>query len=73
MAIYVDDIGCSSLDFISHFEFFATQFFPRVAFGPVILSGPKARLFDDTLEIVSHEIKDGAISSIRKHREKFRV
>ena len=51
-AVFMDDHAASADDFDTLFDFLYTRYFPRVAFGPVYLSGAKTHIFSDNLELL---------------------
>ena len=66
----MDDHSGSARDFESMFNFLHKQYFPRMAFGPIYLSGPKTHVFVEYLDLLGfQENADGLRPSI-KHREK---
>lgn len=68
--LFVDDHMGAATSFQSLFDFLHISYFPRVAFGPVYLSGHKTHMFTDTLEMVGFTgSAEGLRPSIR-HRER---
>ena len=51
-AVFMDNYTASADDFNILFDFLYTRYFPRVAFGPVYLSGAKTHIFSDNLELL---------------------
>ncbi|KAI9771529.1 MAG: hypothetical protein M1840_002149 [Geoglossum simile] len=49
---FMDDHIGGFQDFDSQFTFLHEKYFPRVAFGPVYLSGPKTKAFCTSLDLV---------------------
>ena len=66
--IFMDDHAGSAKDYDSVFEFLAADYFPRVAFEPIYLSGPKTNLSASSLELLGFE---GGIRPSLKHRRKI--
>lgn len=71
-SIYMDDHVASTRGFDAMYKFLATEYFPRVAFGPVYLSGKKTRVCDDQIEILGYERNKGGIKPSLKHRQQIR-
>ncbi len=46
----MDDHSAAARDFESMFTFLHEEYFPRVAFGPIYLSGPKTHVFAENLK-----------------------
>ena len=49
---FVDDHMGAATSFEAMFDFLHNEYFPRVAFGPLYLSGKKTHMFTDSLEMV---------------------
>lgn len=71
-SIYMVDHVASAWGFDVVYEFPATKYFPRVAFGPVYLSGKKTRVFNDRIEILGYKRNEGGLRSSLKHRQQIR-
>ena len=69
--IFMDDHAGSAKSFEALYNFLANQYFPRVAFGPIYLSGPKTNLFMSSLELLGFEGNSNGIRPSLKHREKI--
>ena len=52
------------------FKFLQTQYFLRVAFGPVYLSGHKTHMFTDSLEMIGFTGSAKGLRPSVKHRER---
>lgn len=68
--LFMDDHMGAADSFEALFDFLHLKYFPRVAFGPVYLSGHKTHVFTDSLEMVGFT---GGVDGLRpaaKHREK---
>lgn len=68
--LFMDDHMGSARTFDDMFRFLHTKYFPRVAFGPVYLSGHKTHMFTDSLEIVGFTGSSEGLRPAAKHREK---
>ncbi|KAL1879139.1 hypothetical protein VTK73DRAFT_7258 [Phialemonium thermophilum] len=71
MIIYVDDHCVAHETFEDHLSFLHSQYFPRVAFGPVALSADKTHVFRDSLETIGFQLSDGRIRPSTRHRDRF--
>ena len=71
-AAFMDDHGASATDYDTLFDFLHTRYFPRVAFGPVYLSGHKKQLFSGGLELLGFQGSEEGLRPSLKHREKIR-
>ena len=69
--IFMDDHSAAATDFESMFAFLHEQYFPRVAFGPVYLSGPKTKIFAEDLELLGFQGNAEGLRPSLKHREKI--
>ena len=68
--IFMDDHSAAAKDFESMYNFLHEEYFPRVAFGPIYLSGPKTHVFAENLELLGfHGNAEGLRPSL-KHRQK---
>src|SRR5437762_9342352 len=68
---FMDDHIGGFTDFDSEFKFLHEMYFPRIAFGPVYLSGAKTKAFVRTLELIGFMgSPDGLRPSIR-HRDRI--
>ncbi len=70
--IFVDDHAASATDFDSMFTFLHERYFPRVAFGPIYLSGHKTSIFGSNLELLGFQGNAEGLRPSLKHREKIR-
>ena len=70
-SIYMDDQVASACGFDAMYEFLATKYFLRVAFGPLYLSGKKTRVCDDRIEILGYEGNEGGLMPSLKHRQQI--
>lgn len=71
--VFMDDHAAAATTFEEMFKFLHEEYFPRVAFGPVYLSGHKTVVFGGSLELLGfHGSADGLRPSI-KHREKIQT
>jgi len=70
-SLFMDDHCGSATSFDSMFTFLHEKYFPRVAFGPVYLSGSKTFVFTDSLEMVGFTGGAGGLRPSIKHREKI--
>ena len=67
---FVDDHMGAATDFDSLFDMLHTKYFPRVAFGPVYLSGHKTHVFTDSLEMVGFTGGADGLRPSVKHRQR---
>lgn len=68
--LFMDDHMGATETFEDMFRFLNTQYFPRVAFGPVYLSGHKTHVFMDSLEMVGFTGGADGLRPSAKHRER---
>ena len=69
--IFMDDHAGSAKNYETMFDFLLNDYFPRVAFGPIYLSGPKTNLFASNLELLGFEGDSRGIRPSLKHRRKI--
>lgn len=69
--VYMDDHIGAARNFDTMFDFLYKTYFPRVAFGPVYLSGKNMRVFVCTLELLRFEKSQGELRPSAKHRRKI--
>lgn len=65
--VYMDDHIGAAKTFDAMYAFLRDSYFPRVAFGPVYLSGKKTKAFMDTLELLGFEGSHGGLRPSAKH------
>jgi len=70
-SVYMDDHAASARTFDSMFEFLHRQYFPRVIFGPVYLSGHKTVIMGDNLDLLGFQGTPEGLRPSLKHREKI--
>ncbi|KAF6238760.1 hypothetical protein HO173_003267 [Letharia columbiana] len=68
--LFMDDHVRSARTFDDMFRFLHKKYFPRVAFGPVYLSGHKTHLFTDSLEMVGFTGGPEGLRPSAKHRQR---
>jgi hypothetical protein len=70
-SLFMNDHCESATSFDFMFIFLHEKYFPRVAFGPVYLSGSKTFVFSDSLKMVGFTDGAGGLRPFIKHREKI--
>ena len=71
-ALFMDDHMAGFTTYEAQFNFLMNHYFPRVAFGPVYLVGPKTHAFADSLEMVGFQGSAEGLRPSIKHRERIR-
>lgn len=71
-SLYMDDHLSSAKIFKDMYEFLHETYFPRVAFGPVYLTGKKTFAFDDRLDILSFEGTAEGLRPAIKYQDKVK-
>ena len=70
-AVFMDDYAAAATDFDSMFKFLYEEYFPRVIFGPVYLSGHKTQMFSDNIELLGFQGNAEGLRPSIKHRTKI--
>ena len=68
--VFMDDHASAATDFDTMFDFLHADYFPRVTFGPVYLSGHKTHIFSENPELLGFEGSANGLRPSLKHRTK---
>ena len=68
--IFMDDHSAAVTDFEAMYTFLQEEYFPRVAFGPIYLSGPKTHVFAENLELLGFQGNAQGLRPSLKPRQK---
>lgn len=68
--IFINNYAGAATTFEAMFNFLSRDYFPRIAFGPVYLSGPKTHLFESNLELLGFDGDSSGIRPSLKHKAK---
>ncbi|KAF2966539.1 hypothetical protein GQX73_g7005 [Xylaria multiplex] len=70
-AIFMDDHLISANTFERMYFFLKDHYFPRIAAGPIYLSGKKTEVCVPNMEAIGFELSKGTIRPNMEHRERF--